>query len=82
MRGLPRLLSAFERLDRKDRPLRQRLREASFEFLIAAVESESWPTSFRLEAERLRVHEHAVHVEDDGADGHSGSIAEWPRRPA
>ena len=54
MRGFERLRRAKERLDGPEGIAREKLRNAVYEFVVAATERESWPAGLRIETERVR----------------------------
>lgn len=67
MRCLNRLRQVREQLNGDSGDVRDRLRSAGCNFLVAANERESWPASLRIEAEWLRAGLLAIGVSDDGA---------------
>ena len=54
MRGFEGLRRAKERLDGPEGIAREKLRNAVYEFVVAASERESWPIGLRIETERVR----------------------------
>lgn len=54
IQAIERLRHAKTRLDATDGDVRERLRDAAFAFLVAAIDREVWPPSFRIDSERVR----------------------------